>query len=100
MEKTSAKTVSAKTSSHRKSNSDTRELQERGENVIENLMKQAKDIDKTTLAKYAGLGVLAIFGLRKSPILRSIAMSIVTGMVAKYVADKIEGSPEPSPSAN
>jgi hypothetical protein len=82
-------------SSKRKSNSKpTNDLQSMAEEVIKYIETQAKNIDKATLAKYAGIAVLVIYGLRKSNVLGSLVLSIITGVVTKYVSDQMESQTE------
>jgi hypothetical protein len=91
------KTSSAKanTSSRKKSSStSTEDLQSMAEEVIKYIETHAKKLDKATLAKYAGIAVLVIYGLRKSNVLGSLALSLVTGMVTKYITDQIQGDTE------
>jgi hypothetical protein len=76
------------------------DLQAMADEAIKFIENKAMNMDKAQLAKYVGIAVLAFYGLRRSNILGSIAMSIVTGMVAKYVQDKMEGTAPASPSAN
>ena len=60
------------------------------ETVVRFLESKAKKIDKTTLAKYVAVAVLVIYGIRKSNILGSLAISLVTGVMTKFMADTLE----------
>jgi hypothetical protein len=79
------------TGKNSKTNGATAELQNLAEEVIKYIETQAKDLDAATLAKYAGIAVLVIYGLRKSNVLGSIAISIVTGIITKYLSDQMQG---------
>ena len=59
--------------------------------VISYLGEQAKNMDKATLAKYVAIAVLVIYGIRKSNVLGSLAISLITGIVSKYLAERFEG---------
>jgi hypothetical protein len=90
MKKSTAKTG---TSSRSKSNSESsNDLQSMAEEVIKYIEAQAKNIDKATLAKYAAIAVLVIYGLRRSNVLGSLALSLITGLVTKYISDQFEGN--------
>jgi hypothetical protein len=96
MKKSSSKTSGSKSSAHAAPDLD---LQAMAEEVIKYIEDKAKNIDKATLAKYVGVAILVLYGLRKSNILGSLAMSVITGMVAKYVSDMMEGKAEASTSS-
>ena len=61
------------------------------QDVIKYLETHAKKIDKATLAKYIAVAVLIIYGIRKSNVLGSIAISLITGVASKFMADRMEG---------
>jgi len=61
------------------------------QDVIRFLETKAKNMDKATLAKYIGVAVLVIYGIRKSNILGGITLSLLTGIVTKFMADKGAG---------
>ncbi|HLP21387.1 MAG TPA: hypothetical protein VK174_13840 [Chitinophagales bacterium] len=61
--------------------------------IVSYLGEQAKNMDKATLAKYVAIAVLVIYGIRKSNVLGSLAISLITGIVSKYLAERFEGHP-------
>jgi hypothetical protein len=84
----------SKTSSSRRNSSSTEspDLQQMAQEVIKYIETHAKKLDKATLAKYAGIAVLVIYGLRKSNVLGSLALSLITGLVTKYVSEQMDGA--------
>lgn len=68
------------------------DLQSRAEEIIKFLEGHAKKIDKTTLAKYVAIAALVIYGIRRSNVLGSLTISLLTGAITKFMADKIEGA--------
>lgn len=70
------------------------DIQTMAQNVVHYLEGHAKKIDKATLAKYVAVAVLVIYGIRKSNVLGSLAISLITGIVTKFMADKLDGGSE------
>ncbi|HLP52180.1 MAG TPA: hypothetical protein VK154_14925 [Chitinophagales bacterium] len=67
------------------------DVQSIADTVVSYLGEQAKNMDKATLAKYVAIAVLVIYGIRKSNVLGSLAISLITGVVSKYLAERFEG---------
>lgn len=69
----------------------TSDIHSMADTVVSYLGEQAKNMDKATLAKYVAIAVLVIYGIRKSNVLGSLAISLITGVVSKYLAERFEG---------
>lgn len=58
-------------------------------NVADYVLLNAKKLDKETIAKYVGIALLVIYGIRKSNVVGSLILSIVTGLVTKFMSEKL-----------
>jgi|ERR1043165_3107833 hypothetical protein len=65
------------------------EVHSTAENILGFLETKARNMDKLTIAKYTAVALLVIYGIRKSNVLGSLAVSVVTGVVSKFMADNM-----------
>ncbi len=79
---------------------DGHDMSEVAQQVLDYIETHTKKIDKTTLIKYIGLALVVIYGIRKSNILSSLAISIITGLVTKLLAERFEEENGESPFAS
>jgi len=68
---------------------EAKDLEEKGKEVLKYIEQHFHAMDKETMVKYIPIALLALYGISKSNVLRSLLVSIAIGLIAKYVEDKL-----------
>lgn len=58
--------------------------------VLGYINSNVKNIDKTQLAMYVGVALLVIYGIRKSNLMGSLTISLITAAISKFFAAELE----------
>ena len=66
------------------------DIADKAKAVLTFIEEQGIKIDKASLAKYIVLAMAIVYGIRKSNVLGSITVSLITGLITKLLADKLE----------
>ncbi len=65
-----------------------KQIEEVAKKVMAYMKEHSQEFDKKTIAKYAAVGVLMLYGMRKNSVLGSMLVSIAAGIITKYILEK------------
>jgi hypothetical protein len=68
-----------------------KDFEKMGRDVLKYLETHFANLDKADITKYVAVALVVLYGVRRSSILSSVAVSLITALVAKFLAEQIEG---------
>lgn len=76
------------------------QIEQIAKKVMAYMKEHSQEMDKKTIAKYAAVGVLMLYGMRKNSVLGSMMVSIAAGVITKYILENtMDGQEQRSEAA-